>query len=66
MLFLQKNKISDVGPLAESAKKDAEGEKRFAPFMHLYLSENPLTDEAKKDQLAALKDSGVRVEYKTN
>ena len=61
MLFLERNKIHDLGPLVASAKADAEGEKRFAPYLRLYLADNPLTDAAKNEQLAALKSFGVRV-----
>ena len=59
--FLQKNKIKDVGPLAAMAKKDAEGDKRFAPFWNLYLGGNPLNDASKKQHLAELKKHGVRL-----
>ena len=62
MLFLERNKIGDLAPLVRAAKADAEGEKRFAPFLRLYLAGNPLSDGAKKEQLAALKQSGVRIE----
>jgi internalin A len=37
-LFLEGNPLTDLGPLVAAAKKDAEGEKRFAPFCMLYLS----------------------------
>ena len=39
------------------AKKDFEGEKRFAPFLNLYLKGNP----TKGSQKARLKDYGVRL-----
>jgi len=63
MLFLEKNKITDLAPLVASAKADAAGEKRFAPFLRLYLGDNPLSDAAKNDQIKALKEAGVRVEF---
>jgi internalin A len=62
MLFLQRNKITDLAPLVSAAKADAEGEKRFAPYLHLYLAGNPLADAAKNTQLPALKGFGVRLE----
>jgi Leucine-rich repeat (LRR) protein len=62
MLFLERNKLTDLAPLVTSAKADAEGEKRFAPYLRLYLAENPLSDAAKNEQLAALKGFGVRLE----
>ena len=60
-LFLDHNKIADLGPLVAAAKKDAEGDQRFAPFLELYLEGNPLGDAAKTKQLEALKGYGVRV-----
>ena len=42
-------------------KADAEGAKRFAPYLQLYLKDNPLSDEAKTKQLADLKAVGVRI-----
>ena len=59
-MFLNNNKIKDLAPLVEAAKKDFEGQKRFAPFWRLYVGDNPLSDEAKK-QLEELKRYGKRV-----
>ena len=59
--MLQKNEIKDLGPLVEMAKKDAEGDKRFAPYWNLYLGGNPLSEQAKERQIPQLKDLGVRV-----
>ena len=42
-------------------KEDTEGEKRFAPFLRVYLSGNPLSDSARNSAVAALKKYGVRV-----
>src|SRR5207247_6347830 len=64
LLILDKNKIKDLAPLLPWAKADAEGPKRFAPYLRLYLRGNPLSDEAKAKQLAALKGYGVRIESK--
>ena len=60
--FLMKNKIEDVGPLVEMAKKDAEGDQRFAPFWRLYLAENPLNEASKSKHPAELKKIGVRLD----
>jgi Leucine-rich repeat (LRR) protein len=60
MLFLERNKIQDLAALVASAKADAEGEKRFAPYLRLYLADNPLSETAKNEQIAALKSFGVR------
>jgi hypothetical protein len=48
--------------LLKWAKADADGPRRFAPFLRLYLAGNPLSDEAKSKQIAALKELGVKVE----
>jgi hypothetical protein len=45
-----------------AAKADAEGAKRWAPYLRLYLAGNPLSDAAKTAQITALKGYGVRVE----
>ncbi len=60
-LLLQKNKIEDLGVLVEICKKDGEGERRFAPYLQLYLEGNPLKDAAKGEQVEQLKSIGVRV-----
>jgi internalin A len=61
LLLMENNAITDLAPLVEACKKDAEGEKRFAPFLRLYLAGNPLSDAAKGPQLEALKAAGVRI-----
>jgi len=43
------------------AKKDAQGDRRFAPYWHIYLKGNPLSESALKSQVAALKSSEVHV-----
>lgn len=58
-LFLQGNQITDLTVLVEMAKKDAAGEKRFAPFWYVDVSGNPLSDAAKSAQLAELRKLGV-------
>jgi hypothetical protein len=44
-----------------AAKADAGGEKRWAPYLQLFLAGNPLSDVARKQQLPALKEYGVRL-----
>jgi len=63
LLMLERNKITDLTPLLAWAKADAEGPKRFAPYLRLYLRGNPLSDAAKTEQLKALKGYGVRVDF---
>ena len=62
LLMLDKNQIADLGPLVTAAKADAAGPKRFAPYLRLYLTGNPLSDAAKAEQLPELKKIGVRLE----
>src|SRR5207302_11403037 len=61
LLMMSRNKVTDLAPLVKACEADAAGPKRFAPYLRLYLGGNPLSDAAKKDQLAALKKIGVRV-----
>jgi internalin A len=59
-LFLENNKISDTTPLIKALKKDFEGEKRFAPYINIFLAGNPLNSSSKK-QVSAMKEQGVRI-----
>lgn len=61
ILLVRENKISDLSTLVEMCRQDAEGEKRFAPYLRLYLRDNPLSETAKTEQIEALKNVGVRV-----
>ena len=60
--MLEGNKITDLAPLVAMAKKDAQGDRRFAPYWHLYLKGNPLSETAVKNQVAELKSYEVRVD----
>ena len=60
--MLEGNKITDLAPLVAMAKKDSQGDRRFAPYWHLYLKGNPLSAAAVKTQLAELKSYEVRVD----
>jgi internalin A len=62
LLMLERNKITDLMPLMNSARADYEGPKRFAPYLRLYISGNPLSDAGRTSQLATLRAYGVRVE----
>ena len=42
LLLVERNKITDLTPLTEMCKADSRGEKRFAPYLRLYLAGNPL------------------------
>ncbi len=60
-LVLTDNRIADLGTLVEMAEKDHQGEMRFAPFWRLFLSGNPLSEEAKTKQISQLKEWGARI-----
>jgi Leucine-rich repeat (LRR) protein len=61
LLMLESNKIKDLTPLVEMCQADAKKERRFAPYLRLYITKsNPLGPDAQK-QLATLKEIGVRV-----
>lgn len=62
LLVLERCQVADLGPIVGAAKADAEGPRRFAPYLRLYLKGNPLSEAAKNDQVPALKAAGVRVE----
>jgi len=48
--------------LVEAVQADAKGDRRWAPYLRLFLAGNPLSEDAKTKQLAALKEAGVRLE----
>ena len=60
-LFLEDNQITDLAPLIAMCKQDLEGEKRFAPYLQIYLRGNPLRSEAAKAQLREMKELKLRV-----
>jgi Leucine-rich repeat (LRR) protein len=62
LLQLDKNKVASLAPLVKWAKADADGAKRFAPYLRLYVAGNPLDAETKDKSLPALKAMGVRLE----
>ena len=62
ILMMEKNQIEDLTPLLNACKTDAQGPKRFAPYLRLFIAGNPLSEAAKKTQLEELKKIGVRVE----
>jgi Leucine-rich repeat (LRR) protein len=62
LLLIERNQIKDLKPLVDAAKADSAGPKRFAPFLRVYLSGNPLSDAAKSSQIEALKAAEVRIE----
>lgn len=61
LLLVRENQIKDLKTLVEMCQEDAAGEKRFAPYLRLYLKGNPLSDEAQGAQLDQLRQIGVRI-----
>jgi hypothetical protein len=60
-LFLENNQVVDLGVLVDMAKKDAMGEKRFAPYLKVYLSGNPLSEGARTGEVTELRGTGATV-----
>ena len=60
-LFLDFNKIKDLAPLHAALTNDLAGPKNFAPFVNLYLHDNPFSSASKK-LLAGWKKLGLRVD----
>jgi hypothetical protein len=61
--FLEGNPLKDLAVLVDMAKKDVEGDQRFAPYWFLYVDVDSLPDSA-KPQVDDLKKLGVRVNVK--
>lgn len=60
-LMLADNELGDLGPLVEMCAADMADRKQFAPFLQVYLPNNPLQDKCKNEQLPKLKEFGVRI-----
>jgi hypothetical protein len=43
------------------ATADAEGERRFAPYLRLYLEGNRLANRKAREQIDQLREIGVRI-----
>ena len=61
LLLISKNKIADLSPLVEMCAADAGGDRRFAPYLEVYVGENPINAGKKSEWFASLKSSGVDV-----
>ncbi len=59
-LVLRKNQLTELEPLVAACEADANGPRRFAPFLKLDVLENPLNDTGTA-QLKKLQEFGVRV-----
>lgn len=58
--FLEGNPLEDLSVLVEMARKDAEGEQRFAPYWFVYLDADRLPED-RRPQLEQLQKFGVRI-----
>ena len=61
-LSLENNRLRDVQPLVAMAEADVAGERRFAPFLRLYLKGNKLQSKKPAAQLDRLRELGVRID----
>lgn len=60
-LMLNGNAVADFGPLAEVCEADSKTERRFAPFLRLYIDEATLKDTAHAANIERLRSAGVRI-----
>jgi len=60
-LMMAGNPISDFGPLVELVEADAQGDRRFAPFMRLYLDDAVLKDATNASAFEKIRAAGVRI-----
>lgn len=58
-LFLEHNRIRDLSAVVTWVKADQE--QRFAPFLNVYLADNPLSSTSRRDHLKEIEAAGVRV-----
>ncbi|MEI8212968.1 MAG: leucine-rich repeat domain-containing protein [Planctomycetota bacterium] len=61
LLVLTETPELDLVPLADACEADANADRRFAPFLRLYLDESFVKDEAKGPILERLRNVGVRI-----
>ena len=60
-MMLNGNSITDFGPLADACEADAKTERRFAPFLRLYLDDAMLKNASQATAIERLKTAGVRI-----
>ncbi len=60
-IMLNGNSITDFGPLADACEADAKTERRFAPFLRLYLDDATLKEASQATAIERLKTAGVRI-----
>ncbi|MBI1374758.1 MAG: leucine-rich repeat domain-containing protein [Phycisphaera sp.] len=62
VLFLQGNRITDLQALVNACEQDAAGDRRFAPYLRVFVAGNRLSPAAIKTQIPKLESFGVRVD----
>ena len=58
---LKGNAISDLSPLVEACEADAKSERRYAPFLRLYLDDAVLKEASQSAAIERLKTAGVKI-----
>ncbi|QDV64280.1 Internalin-A precursor [Crateriforma conspicua] len=61
MLLMSRNQVKDLSPLVDACRKDAESDRRFAPYLQVYLGGNPLDEKTLQNAKAELESFGVDV-----
>ncbi|MEM6979773.1 MAG: leucine-rich repeat domain-containing protein [Planctomycetota bacterium] len=61
LLILSGNPLSSIDPLVDMCQADAEGDRRFAPYLDVYLTPEQMESSALVDGLERLRRLGVRL-----
>jgi Leucine-rich repeat (LRR) protein len=61
LLIANGNENIDLLPLAEACEADAQGERRYAPYLRLYLDEAVLKNDSQAAAIDRLQKAGVRI-----
>jgi internalin A len=61
LLIASGNESLDLNPLADACETDAQGERRFAPYLRLYLDDSLLKNELQATVIGRLQKVGVRI-----
>ncbi|TWT50304.1 Internalin-A precursor [Rubripirellula amarantea] len=62
LMMIRRNKIRDLTPLIEMCEADFNGDRKFAPYLDIYISGNPIDDATLNEQIQRLQALGVDVE----
>ena len=66
IMMLNGNPIADFSPLMEVCELDSKAERRFAPFLRLYLDDTTLKEDSHAAAIERLKTAGVKINPKSN